>query len=217
MKVPQVKICGLKTPTDVAIALDGGAAFIGFVIFPPSPRHIEPEAAAPLARLARGRAAVVAVTVDADDDLIDRIAAELAPDYFQLHGKESPERVQAVKARTGAGVIRALRISTAGDMAEARAFDGAADILLYDASPPRDAVIPGGNGLRFDWSLTAMIPKDRPWFLAGGLDPGNVAEAIRVTGAPLVDVSSGVERSAGYKDPLLISAFLDAVRGLGQP
>ena len=222
MKAPRgkksgVKICGLSTAADVATALEGGASFIGFVIFPPSPRHIEPAAAAELARPARGRAAVVAVTVDADDALIDRISTELAPDFFQLHGQESPERVRQVKARTGAGVIRALRVSTAQDIADAKAFEGAADLIMYDARPPKDATLPGGNGVAFDWALTKAVPRDPPWFLAGGLNPDNVAAAMRQTAAPLLDVSSGVERSAGYKDPLLISAFLDAVRGAGQP
>ncbi len=217
MKIAGVKICGLTTDDAVAAALAGGAAFVGFVVYPASPRNIAPADAARLVEPARGRAKIVAVTVDADDALIDQIATDLAPDYFQLHGQESAERVRQVKARTGAKVIRALRISTHEDIRAAQAFDGVADLIMYDARPPKDAILPGGNGVSFDWSLTAAIPADQPWLLAGGLTPDNVRSAMAQTEAPLLDVSSGVERSPGYKDPLLISAFLDAVRGAGQP
>jgi len=197
----------------VAAALDGGAAFLGFMIFGPSPRNVSPEAAGALAAPARGRAGVVAVTVDADDALIDRIMTGLAPDWLQLHGSETPARAAELKRRTGAGIIRALRVGTAEDIAAARAFDGVADRMLYDARPPEGSILPGGNGARFDWRLADAIPRDRDWFLAGGLTPDNVAEAIARTGAPLLDVSSGVERAPGYKDAKLIRAFLDAVRG----
>ena len=213
LKPAPVKICGLKTDVDVAAALDGGAAFLGFMIFGPSPRNVSPEAAGALAAPARGRAGVVAVTVDADDALIDAVMAGLAPDWLQLHGQETPERAAALKRRTGAGIIRALRVGTVEDIAAARAFDGVADRMLYDARPPEGSVLPGGNGARFDWTLTDAIPRDRDWFLAGGLTPDNAAEAIARTGAPLLDVSSGVERAPGYKDAKLIRAFLDAVRG----
>ena len=215
MKTPGAKICGLTTEADVAAALAGGAAFVGFMIYPPSPRNVNLARAAELAAPARGRSAIVAVTVDADDALIDEINAVLAPDYVQLHGAETPDRVREVQARTGRKVIRAVRVADANDIAAARVFDGVADLILYDARPPKGATLPGGNGVSFDWSLAAGIPRGDPWFLAGGLDPGNVLQALQATGAPLVDVSSGVERAPGYKDPSLITAFLDAVRSAG--
>jgi phosphoribosylanthranilate isomerase len=208
-----VKICGLTTDVDVAAALDGGAGFLGFMMYGPSPRNIAPDRAGDLARPARGRAGVVAVTVDAEDDLIDRIMRDLAPDWLQLHGGEGPARAADLRRRTGAKIIRALRVGSAEDIAAAGAFADAADLMLYDARPPAGSVLPGGNGARFDWSLTAAIPRDRDWFLAGGLTPDNVAEAMAATGAPLLDVSSGVERTPGYKDAKLIKGFLDAVRG----
>ena len=213
LKPLPVKICGLTTEGDVAAALDGGAGFLGFMMYGPSPRNIAPDRAGDLAKAARGRAGVVAVTVDADDALIDTILRDLAPDWLQLHGNESPARAQALKRRTGCGIIRALRVGSVEDIAAAQAFTDVADRMLYDARPPAGSVLPGGNGTRFDWSLTAAIPKGRDWFLAGGLTPDNVVEAMAATGAPLLDVSSGVERAPGYKDAKLIRAFLDAVRG----
>jgi phosphoribosylanthranilate isomerase len=212
LKPLPVKICGLKTEADVAAALAGGAGWLGFMMYGPSPRNVAPEVAGALAAPARGRAAVVAVAVDADDALIDRIMVGLAPDALQLHGHERPERARVLKQRTGVTIIRALRVGSAADIDAARAFDDAADLMLYDARPPEGSVLPGGNGVRFDWSLAAAIPRDRDWFLAGGLTPENVREAIAATGAPLLDVSSGVERTPGYKDPDLIRAFLDAAR-----
>lgn len=206
------KICGLSTPETVAAALDGGAAFIGFNFFPPSPRYLTPEAAARLAPPARGKALIVAVTVDPDDDLIDRLMANLRPDLIQLHGKETPSRAREVAARAGVGVIKALPVSESADLDAARAFDSVADHLMFDAKPPPDAKMPGGLGSAFDWTILAGRRFARPYLLAGGLDPWNVGEALRLSGAPLVDVSSGVERGPGIKDPGLISAFLEAVR-----
>jgi len=206
------KICGLSTPETVAAALDGRAAFVGFMFFPKSPRNLTVDAAARLAPPARGRAKVVAVTVDPTDAQLDEIARVLKPDLIQLHGKETPNRTRDVAQRTGAGVIKALSISTAEDIAAAAAYDGLVDHLMFDAKPPKDADRPGGLGARFDWSLMAGRRFERPWFLAGGLDPWNVGEALRLSGAPALDVSSGVERGPGLKDPALITAFLDAVR-----
>ena len=208
----QTKICGLSTPETVRAALDGGAGFIGFMFFDASPRNVAPDAAGRLAAPARNRAKVVAVTVDADDAALDRIVAALKPDYIQLHGRETPARAREVGHRTGAGVIRALPVSEAADLAAARDFESVVDHLMFDAKPPKDATRPGGLGGSFDWELMAGRRFERPWFLAGGLDPWNVGEALRLTRAPLADVSSGVERGAGLKDPALISAFLDAVR-----
>jgi phosphoribosylanthranilate isomerase len=206
------KICGLSTPETVRAALEGGAAFVGFNFFAASPRVVAPDLAGRLAGPARGRARIVAVTVDADDAFLDRIMGELAPDLVQLHGRETPGRAQEVARRTGVGVIKALPVSRADDFDAARAFDGLVEHLMFDAKPPVDAERPGGLGQPFDWSLLAGRRFQRPHMLAGGLDPWNVAEAIAASGAPIVDVSSGVERGAGLKDPGLISAFLDAAR-----
>ncbi|MBV9509729.1 MAG: phosphoribosylanthranilate isomerase [Caulobacteraceae bacterium] len=208
----QAKICGLSTPEAVSAALEGGAAFLGFVFFPASPRAVSAEDAARLAAPARGRAKLVALLVDPDDALVDLVTARLAPDLIQLHGKETPARAGEIGRRTGRGIIKALPVSESGDLAAAAAYQGVVDHLMFDAKPPKDASRPGGLGASFDWDLLTGRRFARPWFLAGGLDPWNVAEAVRRSGAPLVDVSSGVERGAGLKDPLLVSAFLDAVR-----
>ena len=208
----QAKICGLSTPETVRAALDGDAAYLGFMIFAPSTRNVALDLAGRLAEPARNRARIVAVTVDPDDALLDAITAALAPDFIQLHGRETPERVEAVRRRTGAGVIKALSIAEARDLEQIRPFETVADHLMLDAKAPPGSATPGGTGARFDWSLTAGRKFPRPWFLAGGLDPWNVREAVQLSGAPLVDVSSGVERGPGLKDPSLISAFLDAAR-----
>jgi phosphoribosylanthranilate isomerase len=208
----QSKICGLSTADAVAAALAGDASYIGLVFFQKSPRNVTAVDAARLAAPARGRAKVVAVTVDPTNADLDAIVQELRPDLIQLHGKESPARAAEVRARTGAGVVKALSISTADDFAAASAYDGAVDHLMFDAKAPAGADLPGGNGVGFDWSLMKGRRFQRPWFLAGGLDPWNVAEAVAASGAPLVDVSSGVERGPGLKDPDLIAAFLTAVR-----
>ena len=208
----RAKICGLTTPETLDSALAGGAAFVGAVIFPRSPRHIEPLHAATLFERARGKARVVAVTVDADDALLTEIALILKPDLIQLHGRETPERAAQVRTLTGAGIIRALSVRTAADIEAAGDWEPVVDHLMFDAKPPEGAALPGGVGASFDWSLLAGRSFERPWFLAGGLDPDNVAGAIRTTGAPLVDVSSGVESASGVKDPARIAAFLDAVR-----
>lgn len=213
-KAVRAKICGLSTPETLAAVLDAGAAYVGAVVFAPSPRHLEPEAAGPLFAAARGRAAVVAVTVNADDALIARIAAHLRPDLIQLHGAETPERAAEVRRMTGAGIIRALPVSTAEDLDAAAAWEAAADHLLFDARPPKGSTLPGGVGARFDWELLAGRRFARPWFLAGGLDAANVGEALAITGAPRVDVSSGVESAPGVKDAGRIAAFMTAVRGL---
>lgn len=210
--MPVAKICGLNTPEAVTAALDGGAAFLGFNFFPKSPRYVEPEAAARLAAPARGRAKVVAVTVDPDDALLDRLTSILKPDLIQLHGREGPSRAAAVAARTGAEVIKALPVSDASDLEPASAYEPVVAHLMFDTRPPPDAALPGGSGASFDWSLLSGRRFARPWFLAGGLDPWNAAEAARISGAPMLDVSSGVERGPGVKDPALISAFLEAVR-----
>jgi phosphoribosylanthranilate isomerase len=206
------KICGVTTPEAVRAALDGGAAYLGFMFFAASPRNIAIEAAARLAEPVRGRARIVAVTVDPSDAELDRIAAGLRPDILQLHGKETPSRVRAAAARSGAGVIKVLPVSEAADLDRACDYEGVAEHLMFEGRPPKDATRPGGTGSSFDWSLLAGRRFQRPWFLAGGLDPWNLAEAVQQSGAPIVDVSSGVERGPGLKDPALITAFLDAAR-----
>ncbi len=211
-EMAKAKICGLSTPEGVQAALDGGAAYLGFVFFSKSPRSVEPELAQRLAAPVRGRAQIVAVTVEPDDALLDRLMASLRPDVIQLHGKESPARVAQIKARTGALAVKAIPVATASDLDAARHYEGVADQLMFDAKAPPGAPLPGGNGEGFDWTLVRGRRFDRPWFLAGGLDPWNIGAAITASGAPLVDVSSGVERGPGYKDPALISAFLEAVR-----
>jgi phosphoribosylanthranilate isomerase len=209
----KAKICGLSTPESVTAALDGGAAFLGFVFFARSPRNLAPEAAARLvAPLRQTSIKTVAVTVDPDDALVDRLMATMKPDLIQVHGKETPSRVREIARRSGAGVIKAFSVSSSADVQRAGAFDGVAEHLMFDARPIEGSVLPGGTGARFDWSLLAGQRFSRPHFLAGGLDPWNVAEAVRASGAPLVDVSSGVERGPGLKDPALITAFLDAVK-----
>lgn len=205
-----VKICGLTTPETLDAALDGGAAFVGAVVYPRSPRHLEPLHAATLFDRARGRAKVVAVTVDADDARLTEIALILKPDLIQLHGRETPERAKRVRELTGAGIIRALAVSTAADIEAAAAWEPVVDHLMFDARPPADATLPGGVGARFDWTLLAGRSFLKPWFLAGGLTPDNVAQALAVTGAPMVDVSSGVESAPGVKDTVRIAAFLRA-------
>jgi phosphoribosylanthranilate isomerase len=208
----QAKICGLSTPEAVAAALAGKAAYLGFVFFPKSPRNVTAEVAARLAAPARGPARIVAVMVDPSDGQLDEVARVLRPDLIQLHGHETPARVHAVAARAAAEVIKAVPVADSADVAASRAFEGAAAHLMFDAKPPRDAALPGGVGARFDWTLLAGQRFQRPWFLAGGLDPWNVEEAVSLSAAPVVDVSSGVERGPGLKDPALIAAFLDAVR-----
>lgn len=207
-----VKVCGLTTAEAVEAALADGAAYLGFVFFPKSPRHLDAVTARALAAPARGKAKIVAVTVDADHALLTELALMFQPDLIQLHGSETPARAAQVRALTGAGIIRALPVSDASDLEAAAEWTGAADHLMFDARPPEGSDLPGGVGASFDWAVLAGRRFDRPWFLAGGLTPDNVAGAVRVSGAPAVDVSSGVESAPGVKDPALISAFLKAAR-----
>ena len=211
----EVKICGLSEEESVDAALEAGADFVGFVFFPPSPRNLTPERAAALAKRARGRAQIVALTVDADDALLAAVSEALHPDLLQLHGRETPERATAVRALTGCAVMKALLVATRADLDAARRYSAAARFLI-DAKPPKDATRPGGNAVTFDWSILEGFAPARPWLLAGGLNPDNVADALRRTAAPGVDVSSGVERAPGKKDPALIHAFVRAVRDLDE-
>lgn len=207
------KICGLTTPEAVRAAVDGGASHLGFMFFEKSPRNVAPLAAARLAEPARARGVkIVAVAVDPSDAEVDAIVAGLSPDLLQLHGHEPPARVREVAARSGRGVIKVLPVSEASDLGPAAAYESVVDHLMFDTKPPKDAERPGGLGQAFDWTLLAGRRFARPWLLAGGLNPWNVGEAVKASGAPIVDVSSGVERGPGLKDPALITAFLDAVR-----
>jgi phosphoribosylanthranilate isomerase len=206
------KICGVTTPEAARAALDGGAAYLGFMFFERSPRNIAVEAAARLAEPVRGKAKVVAVAVDPTDAEVDRIAQGLRPDFFQLHGREAPARVREVARRSGAGVIKVVPVFEGADLDGAADYESVADHLMFEGRPPKDATRPGGLGATFDWTLLSGRRFRRPWLLAGGLDPWNLAEAVRASGAPMVDVSSGVERGPGLKDPALITAFLDAAR-----
>ncbi len=208
----RVKICGLSEARHVDVAAKAGAAYIGFVFFPKSPRHLSFDKAAQLAMAVPPGVAKVALTVDADDDTLDMLLDRVPLDMLQLHGKESAERVADVRARYGLPVMKAVGVASEEDLPALGEYGRVADQILVDAKPPRDAVLPGGNGLAFDWRLIAGRRWPVPWMLAGGLTPGNVGEAIRLTGARQVDVSSGVESAPGVKDPERIAAFVAAAQ-----
>lgn len=208
----EIKICGLSTPETLDAALSAGADMVGLVFFPRSPRHVGPSVAAALAAQARGKAQIVALTVDADDGMLDAIVAGVAPDLIQLHGRETPERVAAIRARFDRPVMKAVGIAGPDDLASLAAYQTVADRLLLDAKPPKGAALPGGNGVAFDWRLLAGLDLARPFMLSGGLTPENVDEALRLTRASAVDVSSGVESAPGIKDPARIGAFIEAAR-----
>jgi phosphoribosylanthranilate isomerase len=207
-----VKICGLKTEDAVAAALDSGASHLGFIFFPKSPRNVAVADAARLRELAYGRALAVAVSVDADDETLDRIVEGMHPDMLQLHGHESPERVAEVKARYGLPVMKARPVREAGDLDAIAPYRGVADRFLIDAKPPAGAELPGGNGIPFDWSLLASLDADVDYMLSGGLNAANIGEALTIARPSGIDVSSGVERAPGEKDPEMIRAFFGAVR-----
>ena len=188
----KVKICGLKTEAAVAAALDAGADYVGFVFYSPSPRSVSPDVAASLARLARGRARIVALFVDPDDALLDEVVRKVEPDLIQLHGKETPERVANIRARFGRPVMKAISVETRADADRALSYRDAANLFLFDAKAPRElaGALPGGNGIAFDWRALDGVRDKVRFMLSGGLNPGNVAEAIRLTAAEAVDVSS---------------------------
>ena len=207
-----VKICGLSTPEALDAALDAGADMVGFVFFPPSPRNLSFRIASSLEGRVRGRAEKVALSVDADDTFLSYVVDALGPDILQLHGNESPLRVAAIKARFKLPVLKAIPVESKGDLAAIARYAAVADWLLFDARAPREATRPGGLGNAFDWHLLQDIRTGVPFMLSGGLDAANVAEALRITRAPGVDVSSGVERAPGDKDPEKIRAFVRAAR-----
>lgn len=212
-----VKICGLTTVEATEAALAGGAFAVGFVFFAASPRAVAPSVAAHLSRRAAGRALRVGLFVDPDDALLETVLDDVPLDAVQLHGREEPARVLAVRARFGLPVMKAIAISSAGDVAAAAAFGGRADWLLFDSRPPRDATRPGGNARPFDWSLLSGVSSSTPWLLAGGLTVDNLAAAVAATGARAVDVSSGVESAPGQKCVDRIRAFLALASELRAP
>ena len=207
-----VKICGLKTPETLESAVTAGADWVGFVFFPKSPRHVTLDLAKDLGRIAGIRVKKVALVVDADDAALEAVEKALNPDMLQLHGHETPERVAAIRKRFGRPVIKALGIADASDLDGARAYAPAADWLLLDAKPPKNADLPGGNGVSFDWRLLAGLDLEKPFMVSGGLDPSNVGQAIAISPPAGVDVSSGVETAPGVKDPGKIRSFIEAAR-----
>lgn len=210
----RVKICGLTRTQDVSGAVAAGASYVGLVFFEKSPRHLSIDAAASLAFEVPVGVAKVALTVNADDAMLDAMLAKVPVDILQLHGSESPERVADIRARTGLPVMKAVGVASAADLPALDAYSSVADMLLVDAKPPKGASLPGGNGLAFDWQLIAGRRWAVPWMLAGGLTPDNVAEAVRLTGARQVDVSSGVESAPGTKDAEKMAAFVAAAKGV---
>jgi phosphoribosylanthranilate isomerase len=208
----EAKICGLSTAETVEAAVRHGARYVGFVTFPKSPRYVSTEAMRALGALVPKTVTRVGLFVDPDDALLDERLAAVALDMLQLHGGETPERVAAIRQRTGKPVMKAINVGAAGDVEQGiAAYGGVVDYLMFDAAA---GTLPGGNAQAFDWTFLSGRTVPVPWFLAGGLNPGNVAEAARVTGAPIVDVSSGVEESRGVKSSALIRAFLDRVKAL---
>lgn len=211
----KVKICGLSTAESIAAAADAGADYVGFMFYPPSPRAVAPDEARKLSALVPPHMAKVAILVDADDATIAGAIEAARADLLQLHGAETPERVTEIKARFGMPVMKAVPVAAAEDVARADLYEGVADLLLFDAKPPKSMpnALPGGNALRFDWELIAGRKEATAWMLSGGLTADNVAQAIRITGARMVDVSSGVEDRPGDKNPALIEAFVRAAKG----
>jgi phosphoribosylanthranilate isomerase len=212
-----IKICGLSSIDAARAALSGGADYLGFIHFAKSPRHLSLDAMTSLMAAIRAQAPharLVSVVVDPADALIDALKSEVRPDLIQLHGKETPQRVADIRARSGLPVIKAISVAEAADLDAAKAYEAVADYLLFDAKTPKDAALPGGMGLSFDWTIMRAWTGTRPWFLAGGLGAGNIAEAARISGARAFDISSRVESAPGVKDPALISDFLRVAKSL---
>lgn len=208
-----VKICGLSEPETLDAALEAGADMVGFVFFPPSPRHLPLEAARDLGRRVNGRAGKVALTVDADDATISNIVETLRPDWLQLHGRESVARIRDLKQQFGLPVMKAIPVESRDDLAAIAGYAAVADRILFDARAPKDATRPGGLGVPFDWQILEGLNLGKPFFLSGGLNAGNLAQAINIARPQGVDVSSGVERAPGVKDATMIRAFIEAARG----
>lgn len=205
----EAKICGITDARGLDAAIDGGARFVGFVVYPKSPRHLSRDKLAALADRARGQVETVVVTVDADEELLAAVAAYARPDWIQLHGAESPGKTAQARQYAQRGLIKAVGVARSEDLAQAAVYEQVAEMLMFDAKPPPGG-LPGGNAMAFDWQILAGRRFGRPWMLSGGLTPANVAEAISASGAAVVDVSSGVEAAPGLKDPLKIAEFLAA-------
>jgi phosphoribosylanthranilate isomerase len=206
-----VKICGITDARALDAALDGGARYVGFVVYPKSPRHLSRDKLAALSERARGKAEIVVVTVDADDELLTLIQHHAKPDWIQLHGRERPGHVSHTRQYARSGAIKALSVARREDFDKARAYENVAEMLMFDAKPPPGG-LPGGNAAAFDWPILAGQRFSRPWMLSGGLTSANVQEAIAASGTAIVDVSSGVESAPGLKDPVKIAAFLAAAK-----
>jgi phosphoribosylanthranilate isomerase len=211
-----VKICGIKDLAAMNAALNARADLVGLVFFPPSPRAVTPLGGADLAAAARGRAMITALLVDADNTLIRDVMQRVNPDLLQLHGDETPERVAEIRACFGKPVMKAIAVSSADDLCAVPAFEAVADRILYDAKPPKDADRPGGHGRAFDWNLLAQVSRRKPMMLSGGLNPDNVAEAIRIVRPDAVDVSSGVEDAPGVKNADKIKIFVANARAAAE-
>ncbi|MDO8839241.1 MAG: phosphoribosylanthranilate isomerase [Parvibaculum sp.] len=211
----RVKICGLSTPETIEASVAAGADYLGFIFYPKSPRNISLAQARALAAGVPSSVLKVSLTVDADDRTLDGVVEALQPDILQLHGAETPDRLVELKSRYGITLMKVIGVAEPGDPELCEIYRDSADLLLFDAKPPKSmaGALPGGNGLVFDWSLIAGHRPDMPWMLSGGLTAENVAEAIRITGAEAVDVSSGVESAPGKKDPAAIAAFIRAAKG----
>jgi phosphoribosylanthranilate isomerase len=207
-----VKICGITTPDAVNAAVAAGAVYGGLVFHPKSPRNLDISHARELARLMRGKLKVVSLLADPSDEQLAAVTGQVAPDFLQLHGGESARRVAYVRAKFNTPIIKALPVAQASDLAAAAEYENVADLLMFDAHAPKGAERPGGHGAAFDWKILAGRSFNKPWFLAGGLDPDNVARAIELSGAEMVDVSSGVESAPGIKDPSRIQSFIHATR-----
>ncbi len=215
MHVPMrtlIKICGLSTSETLEAALEAGADMVGFVFFPPSPRNLTMDDALALGALAQDRSLKVALSVDATDAFLEAAIEASRPDILQLHGKETPQRVLDLKRRFGLPVMKAIHVSGPEDLAAVAAYEHAADRLIFDARPPKGAILPGGNGAAFDWNILERVKTRLPWMLSGGINPGNVTQALAITRAPGIDVSSGVETSPGVKDAALIRTFIQQTR-----
>ena len=208
----EVKICGITDEEAMDAAIEAGADYVGLVFFAKSPRNVDPDRAAELVEFTPGDVTKVGLFVDPDDAALDAVLTRVRLDLLQLHGHETPERVEAIRLEYGLPVMKVLSVAEATDLDAALAYQAVADRLLFDAKPPKGALLPGGNAVSFDWSILTGRKWGLPWMLAGGLTPANVAEAVRISGAMAVDVSSGVESAPGVKDPEKIRAFIEAVR-----
>lgn len=206
-----IKICGLRTPDTLDVALRCGASHVGFIFFPKSPRNLEPQEAGTLRKAAEGRAKAVAVVVDGDDAFLDRIVTQMQPDMLQLHGKETPQRVAEIRERYRLPVMKAFSVSEAADLARIDPYRGIADRFLLDARPPAGSALPGGNGVPFDWRLLAALDPGIDYMLSGGLNAANIGDALALANPPGIDVSSGVETAPGVKDAAMIEVFFKAV------